>query len=192
MKLNINQMRKLIYVINSSIDGCLDHTIGVPDEELFDFYINLVRNAGIFVYGRITYELMVPYWPDIAKNPAGNSKADVEFAEAFDAVEKVVFSKSLEKAEGRNSRIVRTNAEDEIRKLKQEEGKDIYTGGVALPSYLIGLGLVDEYIFTIMPVIAGKGRRLMEAISMQEKLGLKLVEKKVSRSGSVILHYVNA
>jgi len=192
MKLNINQMRKLIYVINSSIDGCLDHTIGVPDEELFDFYINLVRNAGIFVYGRITYELMVPYWPDIAKNPAGNSKADVEFAEAFDAVEKVVFSKSLEKAEGRNSRIVRTNAEDEIRKLKQEEGKDIYTGGVALPSYLIGLGLVDEYIFTIMPVIAGKGRRLMEAISIQEKLGLKLVEKKVSKSGSVILHYVNA
>jgi len=192
MKLNINQMRKLIYVINSSIDGCLDHTIGVPDEELFDFYINLVRNAGIFVYGRITYELMVPYWPDIAKNPAGNSKADVEFAEAFDAVEKVVFSKSLEKAEGRNSRIVRTNAEDEIRKLKQEEGKDIYTGGVTLPSYLIGLGLVDEYIFTIMPVIAGKGRRLMEAISMQEKLGLKLVEKKVSKSGSVILHYVNA
>jgi hypothetical protein len=57
---------------------------------------------------------MVPYWPDIAKNPAGQTKADVEFAEAFDAVEKVVFSKSLEKAEGRNSRIVRTNAEDEI------------------------------------------------------------------------------
>ena len=183
-------MRKLIYVINLSIDGCLDHTIGVPDEELFDFYINLVRNAGMFVYGRTTYELMVPYWPDIAKNPAGETKADVEFAEAFDAVEKVVFSKSLEKAEGKNSRIVRTKAEDEIRKLKQEEGKNIYVGGVALPSYLIGLDLVDEYIFTIMPVIAGKGKRLMEGISMQEKLGLKLVDTKVSKSGSVILHYV--
>jgi len=183
-------MRKLIYVINLSIDGCLDHTIGVPDEELFDFYINLVRNAGMFVYGRTTYELMVPYWPDIAKNPAGKTKADVEFAEAFDAVEKVVFSKSLEKAEGKNSRIVRTKAEDEIRKLKQDEGKNIYVGGVALPSYLIGLGLVDEYIFTIMPVIAGKGKRLMEGISMQEKLGLKLVDTKVSKSGSVILHYV--
>jgi len=183
-------MRKLIYVINLSIDGCLDHTIGVPDEELFDFYINLVRNAGMFVYGRTTYELMVPYWPDIAKNPAGKTKADVEFAEAFDAVEKVVFSKSLEKAEGKNSRIVRTKAEDEIRKLKQEEGKNIYVGGVALPSYLIGLGLVDEYIFTIMPVIVGKGKRLMEGISMQEKLGLKLVDTKVSKSGSVILHYV--
>jgi len=184
-------MRKLIYVINSSIDGCLDHTIGVPDEELFDFYINLVRNAGMFVYGRTTYELMVPYWPDIAKNPAGKTKADVEFAEAFDAVEKVVFSKSLEKAEGKNSRIVRTKAEDEIRKLKQDEGKNIYVGGVALPSYLIGLGLVDEYIFTIMPVIAGKGRRLMEGVTMQGKLKLKLVEKKISGSGSIILHYVN-
>jgi len=182
-------MRKLIYVINLSIDGCLDHTIGVPDEELFDFYINLVRNAGTFVYGRTTYELMVPYWPDIARNPAGQSKADVAFAEAFDAVEKVVFSRSMEKAEGRNSRIVRTKAEDEIQKLKKEEGKDIYVGGVALPSYLIGLGLVDEYIFTIMPVIAGKGRRLMEGISMPGKLGLKLLDTKVSGSGSVILHY---
>ena len=183
-------MRKLIYVINLSIDGCLDHTVGVPDEELFEFYINLVRNAGMFVYGRTTYELMVPYWPDIAKNPAGETKADVEFAEAFDAVEKVVFSKSLERAEGKNSRIVRTNAEDEIRKLQREEGKNIYVGGVALPSYLIGLGLVDEYIFTIMPVIVGKGKRLMEGISMQEKLGLKLVDTKVSKLGSVILHYV--
>ena len=183
-------MRKLIYVINLSIDGCLDHTIGVPDEELFDYYINLVRNAGMLVYGRTTYELMVPYWPDIAKNPDGESKSDVEYAEAFDAVEKLVFSKSLEKAEGKNSRIVRTKPEDEIRRLKQEDGKDMYVGGVALPSYLIGLGLVDEYIFTIMPVIGGMGRRLMEGISMPEKLKLKLVDTKVSKSGSVILHYV--
>lgn len=182
-------MRKLIYVINLSLDGCLDHTIGEPDEELFDFYINLVRNAGQLVYGRITYELMVPYWPDIAKNPAGKTKADVEYAEAFDAVEKVVFSKSLEKAEGKNSRIVRTKPEDEIRKLKREEGKNIYMGGVALPSYLIELGLVDEYIFTIIPVIVGKGKRLMDGINMQEKLRLKLVDTKVFKSGSVILHY---
>jgi len=182
-------MRKLIYVINLSIDGCLDHTIGVPDEELFDFYIDLVRNAGMFVYGRTTYQLMVPYWPDVLKDPT-SSKSDVEFAEAFDAVEKVVFSKSLEKAEGKNSRIVRTKAEDEIRKLKQEEGKNIYVGGVALPSYLIGQGLVDEFIFTIIPVIAGKGKRLMEGITMQEKLGLKLIDTKISKSGSVILHYV--
>jgi len=144
----------------------------------------------MLVYGRTTYELMVPYWPDIAKNPASETESDVEYAEAFDAVEKVVFSKSLDKAEGKNSRIVRTNAEDEIRKLKQEEGKNMYVSGVAFPSYLIELGLVDEYIFTILPVIAGKGKRLMEGISMQKKLGLKLVDSKVFESGSVMLHYV--
>jgi len=76
--------------------------------------------------------------------------------------------------------------------LKQEEGKNIYVSGVALPSYLIELGLVDEYIFTILPVIAGKGRRLMEGISMQEKLGLKLVDTRVFNSGCVLLHYVKA
>ncbi|WP_431209293.1 dihydrofolate reductase family protein [Puia sp. P3] len=130
--------------------------------------------------------------PTSRRTQLGSTKADVEFAEAFDAVEKVVFSKSLEKAEGKNSRIVRTPAEDEIQKLKQQEGPNMYVGGVALPSYLIGLGLVDEYIFTIIPVIAGKGRRLMEDIIMQEKLGLKLIDTKISASGSVILHYVKA
>ena len=183
-------MRKLVYVINLSIDGCLDHTIWTPGEDLFDFYIDLVRNAGMLIYGRTTYELMVPFWPDVAKNRAGHSKSDVEYAEAFNAVEKVVFSKSLDKAEGVNSRIVRTKPEDEIRRLKQGEGKNMYVGGVALPSYLIALGLVDEYIFTIMPVIAGKGRRLMEGINMQAKLGLKLVDTKVFGSGAVVLRYV--
>jgi dihydrofolate reductase len=184
-------MRKLIYSINLSIDGCSDLSIGPPppDVDLSSFFIKLLQNAGTLVYGRITYEIMVPYWPNIAKNPAGETKDDVEFAQAFDAIEKVVFSKSIEKAESKNTRIVRTNAEDEIRKLKLEQGKNIYVGGVTLPSYLIELGLVDEYIFTIFPVIAGKGKRLMEGISMQEKLGLKLIDTKVFNSGCVILHY---
>jgi len=185
-------MRKLVYSINLSIDGCFDLTIGPPppDEDLSNFFINLLRNAGMLVYGRTTYEIMVPYWPNIAKNPAGETKDDVEFAEAFDAVEKVVFSKSIEKAESKNTRIVRTNVEDEIRKLKLEEGKNMYVGGVTLPSYLIELGLVDEYVFTIFPVIAGKGKRLMEGISIQEKPGLKLLDTKIFNSGCVMLHYV--
>ena len=190
MKLNVCQMRKLIYVINLSIDGCFDHTIGTPAEDLFDFYINLVRNAGMLVYGRTTYELMVPYWPDIAKNPEGQTKADVDYAEAFDAVEKVVFSKSLDKAEGKNSRIVRTKAEDEIRKLKQEEGKNILVGGVSIPSQLIELGLVDEYRFVIGPIVAGEGRRLLEGVSLRESLQLRLVESKIFKSGCVALRYL--
>jgi dihydrofolate reductase len=183
-------MRKLIYAINLTLDGCFDHTKFVPDEDVFEYYIRLVRDADLFVYGRKTYELMVPYWPDIAKNPSGETKADVDFAQAFDSKKMVVFSRSLDAAEGK-TRIVRTNLKDEIVKLKQEPGSYILTGGVALPSQLIELGLVDEFRFVVMPVIAGaaEGKRLMEGVSLQEKLRLKLVESKVFKSGSVLLRY---
>jgi dihydrofolate reductase len=180
-------MRKVIYAINLTIDGCCDHTKMSADEELFDFTLNLVRDADLFAFGRITYQLMVPYWPDIARNPSGETKADIEFAQAFDSTEKVVFSQSLDKVEDKNSRIVRSKPEDEIRKLKQEKGKFILLGGVTLPSYLIKLGLVDEYIFMVQPIIAGEGRRLLEGVSLH----LKLVESMTVNSGSIILRYRN-
>jgi dihydrofolate reductase len=183
-------MRKVIYAINLTIDGCCDHTSFTPNEDVFDFFTNLVRDAGVLAYGRITYQLMVPYWPDILKNPSGETKSDVEFAQVFDSAEKVVFSQSLEKVEDQNSRLVRTKPEDEIVKLKQETGKNILLGGIALPSYLIQLGLVDEFIFVVAPVIAGKGKRLMEGVSLPETLKLRLVESKTFKLGSVALHYL--
>lgn len=182
-------MRKLIYAINLTIDGCLDHTNMTPDAELFDFFINLVRGAGLLVYGRITYQLMVPYWPDVLNDPS-SSAADKEFAKAFDSVEKIVFSKSLEKVEDKNSRLVRTDPGEEVLRLKQQPGNDILVGGVALPSYLIEHGLVDEYIFVVYPIIAGKGKRLMEGTNLRDNLQLKLVDPRILKSGSVLLRYV--
>jgi dihydrofolate reductase len=183
-------MRNLIYVINLTIDGCCDHTKMIPDEEMLEYHMHLLRNADLFVYGRKTYQLMVPYWPDIAKNPSGETKADIEFAQAFDSNKIIVFSKTLDKAEGKKTEIVRTNLKDEILKLKQEQGKSILTGGADIPSQLIQLGLVDEYHIVVHPVIAGEGRRLLEGISLQEKLQLKLVESKIFKSGYVALHYL--
>jgi dihydrofolate reductase len=182
-------MRKLIYAINITLDGCCDHTKMAPDEELFDHYLQLLGEVDLFVYGRKTYQLMVPYWPDIAKNPCGETKADIDFAKAFDSMNRVVFSRSLESADEK-TRILRTNLKDEILKLKQEPGKNILTGGVAIPSQLIELGLVDEYRFVVVPVIAGEGRRLIEGISLPEKLRLKLVDSKVFKSGCVALRYL--
>lgn len=185
-------MRKLIYTINMSLDACCDHTkVGPPDEELFDYYIQLVRGADL-LYGRKTYQLMVPYWPDIAKSQ-NESKADIEFGQAFDAANKIVVSRSLERAEGRNTKIVRGDLLQEILKLKQEQGKDIHVGGVDLPSQLITLGLVDEYRMVVAPVFAGEGRRLLEGANLQEKLRLKLVETRVfKKSGWVLLRYLKA
>ncbi|HLX76583.1 MAG TPA: dihydrofolate reductase family protein, partial [Terriglobales bacterium] len=93
--------------------------------------------------------------------------------------------------EDKNTRIVRTSPKDEILKLKREPGKDILVGGVDIPSQLIELGLVDEFRFMILPVIAGEGRRLLQGMSLAEKLRLKLVESRIFKSsGSVALRYL--
>jgi dihydrofolate reductase len=93
-------------------------------------------------------------------------------------------------AEGKNTRIVRSTLRDEILKLKQEQGKNILTGGVSIPSQLIELGLVDEYYFVVHPIVVGEGRRLLEDVSLPEKLQLKLAESKTFESGFVALRYL--
>jgi dihydrofolate reductase len=184
-------MRKVIFAINTTLDGCCDHTKFYPDEETFGYFTRLTRDAGTFLYGRKTYQLMVPYWPDIAKNPSGHPKTASEFAQAFDAINQIiVFSKSLDSPEGKKTRIVRTNLPDEIIKLKQEQGKYIFTGGITIPSQLVELGLIDEYHIMVHPIVLGEGRRLFDGIKLQEKLRLKLVESTVFKSGCVALHYL--
>ena len=182
-------MRNVIFAINITLDGCCDHTKGIADDELLDHYTQLLREADLQVFGRKTYQLMVPYWPEVAKNP-DETKASIEFARAFDSINKIVFSRSLESAEDGNTRIVRENLRDEILKLKQEGGKDILVGGVDIPSQLIELGLVDEYRFVVQPIVAGEGRRLLDRVSLRERLQLKLVESKILKSGCVALRYL--
>jgi dihydrofolate reductase len=184
-------MRNLIYAINLSIDGCCDHTKFRPDEDTFEYFLHLIRAVDTFVYGRKTYQLMVPYWPDVLKNPSVETKADYEYAKAFVAVEKmVVFSRSLDKVEEKNTTIVSTSLQNEIHKLKQEAGKDILTGGVTIPSQLAELGLIDEYRIVVHPIVVGEGRRLFEDINLEENLRLKLVESTVFKSGAVALRYL--
>ena len=181
-------MRNVIFAINITIDGCCGHTQTIADEEVLAYNTQLIRDADLLVFGRKTYELMVPYWPDVAKDQSA-TKAENEFARTFDSSNKIVFSRSLDSAEG-NTRIVRTKLQDEILKLKQEPGKNILAGGVNIPSQLIELGLVDEYRFVVQPILAGEGRRLLEGVSLPEKLQLKLIESKPFKSGCVALRYL--
>jgi dihydrofolate reductase len=182
-------MRKVIFAINITLDGCCDHTKMIADEEILEHYTLLLQEADLLVYGRKTYQLMVPYWQDVAKDPA-ETKASIEFAKTFVSKSKIVFSQSLESAEDKNTKIVSSNLRDEILKLKQERGKYILVGGVSIPSQLIELGLVDECRFVVVPVIAGEGRRLCEGVSLPDRLRLKLVESKIFKSGCVALRYL--
>lgn len=180
-------MRKVIYGINLTADGCCDHTKGRASVEVHEYFTDLMQDVDLIVYGRKTYDLMVPYWPEIAKNQSG-SKTENRFAQTFDAIDKVVFSRTLESAAG-NTRIIRANLGDEFLKLKQQPGKTISIGGVSLPSQLIALGLVDEFYFVIHPILAGTGRRLLNDTNLPAQSDLILVESKMLESGFVALHY---
>jgi dihydrofolate reductase len=182
-------MRKLIFAINITLDGCCDHTKQVADDETHEYFTGLLREVELLAFGRITYQLMVPFWPEVAKSQS-MTKASNEFARTFDFCKKVVFSRSLGSAEDKNTKIVRTNLRDEMLRLKQEQGKGILVGGVSVPSQLIELGLVDEYRFVVGPIVAGEGRRLLEGVSLQERLQLKLVDSKIFKSGCVALRYL--
>lgn len=184
-------MRNVIFGINITLDGCCDHTKVSGNEEVHEYFADLLREADVLVYGRKTYQLMVPYWPDVAKGQTGETNSINNFAQAFDSVKNiVVFSRTLDKPEGKNTRIIRTGLKDEILKLKQEEGKDILVGGVDIPSQLIELGLIDEFRFVIQPIVVGEGRRLLDSISLPEKLQVKLVESKTFKSGCIAARYL--
>jgi dihydrofolate reductase len=182
-------MRNLIYAINITLDGCCDHTKQVADDETHEYFTHLMRDVDLLAFGRKTYELMVPFWPEVAKSQS-MSKASNEFARIFDSIPKIVFSRTLDAVEDRNTRIVRTDLQVEILKLKQEQGKDILVGGVDIPSQLIQFGLVDEYRFVVGPIVVGEGRRLLEGVSLPERLQLRLVESKLFASGCIALRYL--
>jgi len=94
-------------------------------EEILEHYAQLLQEVDLFVCGRKTYQLMVPYWPNVAKDDSA-TRADKDFARTFDFWNKIVFSRSLDSAEG-NTRIVRTNLQEKMLKLKQERAKKIFS-----------------------------------------------------------------
>jgi dihydrofolate reductase len=160
----------------------------IADEEMHDFFTRLLRNASLLLFGRITYQLMVPYWPDVAKNQSESGPLN-EFARVFDSLDKVVFSTTLNHVDGNNTRIVRANVAEEVLTLKQQPGKDILVDSLSIASQLSDRGLIDEYHFVVHPVVAGKGPRLFDTVKPQERLQLDFIGLKTFQSGVVALHY---
>ena len=181
-------MRKVVFAINTTADGFCSHTDGIPDEELHEYFTGVLRNASVILSGRITYQLMVPYWPDVARNQS-ETGATMEFARVYDSLEKVVFSTTLTHVEDKNTRIVRGNVAEEVLALKQQSGKDICVGSLSIASQLSVRGLIDEYHFVVHPVVAGKGPRLFDTVKPQDTLRLDLLGSKTFHSGVVALQY---
>ncbi len=181
-------MKKVIAAINMTLDGFCDHTSGVPDEEVHQHYADLLRSAGIVLYGRITYQLM-EYWRTVLENPSGDKAMD-DFATAIDSTPKLVFSRTLENVDWKSAELASQDLEKEVLALKQSgnnEDKDIFVCSPSLIVALTKLNLIDEYQLCVHPVIAGSGLTLFKDIS--EKITLKLTNTRTFGGGAVILYY---
>lgn len=153
------------------------------DEDFFEFAIEQLNEIDTILFGRITYEMMESYWTTpsaIANDPIIAGKMNNTF--------KIVFSKTLDKAEWNNTKLIKENISEEISKLKQQPGKDlIIFGSSNLSISLIDHELIDEFRIIISPVYLGKGKSLFTGI--HDKLNLKLLKTKVFKSGNVLLYY---
>lgn len=183
-------MRKVIGAINMTLDGFCDHTAGVPDEEIHQYYTDLLNDAGVILYGRITYELM-QFWQTLLKNPSGEKSMD-DFAVAIDKISKIVFSTTLKNSGPMalgwvSAKLSTQSVEKEVYELKQQSGKDILVGSRSLIIELMKLNLIDEFQLCVHPVIAGGSLPLFEAI--EDRTILKLNKTKSFGGGAVMLYY---
>ena len=179
-------MRKLIMWNLITLDGFfegskswdIDWHNDVWGEEMEQLSIEQSKSIGMLLFGRVTYEGMASYW----------TTATGETAEFMNSIPKIVVSRTLEKAEWSNTKLVKKNIEEEIARLKQQPGKDLFIFGSAnLCSTLMQHGLIDEYRLCLTPIILGGGNPLFKASPQRTKL--KLVETRPLKSGCVILRY---
>lgn len=178
-------MRPLRYSINVTLDGCCDHRAIVPDEEMHRYSAAIVERADALLFGRVIYEMMEEAWrPPV---PPGTRPDWMEpFARTIDAKKKYVVSSTLGAVDW-NAELVRGNLEEAVRRLKEEPGDGLYTGGVMLPMALAELGLIDEYELIVHPRLAGRGPTLFAGLS--KPLDLELVDRFELRSGAVAMRY---
>lgn len=178
-------MRKLIAAMNMTLDGFCDHTVMIADDEIHLHYSDLLRSADTVIYGRITYQLM-EYWKSVVENPTGNAAFD-DFAEAIDNISKIVYSRTLENVDWKNTELKREIIKEEILELKRQSGKNILVGSPSLIVALTKLGLVDEYQLGVQPTVIGSGLPLFKNIT--DRIDLKLLKTKTFGCGAVFIYY---
>jgi dihydrofolate reductase len=182
-------MAKLIYVLNVSLDGYIadedgKFDWGAPGEEFYSFINDLLRPVGTYLYGRRLYELMQVWETDPAA--AAQSPGTREFAQIWQAADKVVYSRTLEAAATTRTRMERDFDPEAVRQLKAAAERDLTVGGPTLGAHAITAGLVDEYQLFVWPVVVGGGKRLLPD---RVRLQLELLDERRFTNGMVYLRY---
>ncbi|MER7418452.1 dihydrofolate reductase family protein [Micromonospora peucetia] len=183
-------MRKIIQWVMASVDGYIDGPNGEFDwaqlgPQLGEYSDRLHERADTFLFGRGVWELMSGYWPNA--EATSDNEHDLKFAPIWRETPKIVFSRTMEKADW-NTRVIADNLAEEVAALKRQPGKDmLLTGGSKLPAALTALGLIDEYHIGVHPVVLGGGKPVFR--ELEQRVNLRLVDARPVDSRVVILHY---
>jgi len=187
-------MRKIIVSEFYTLDGLMsdpqdemDWVLSIFSEDVGKYEDELYNRMDTLLLGRVTYKIFESYWPQAATNPS-TPKGDIEMAHKINNITKIVFSKTLLKVEWRNSRLIKEITPEEIRKMKQQKGKDmLIVGSANIVQQFTNLGLIDEYHLLVHPVVLGSGKPLFK--DLKDRYKLKLINTKIFKNGVVLLHY---
>jgi dihydrofolate reductase len=182
-------MAKLIYLTNVSLDGYIEDEHGSfdwtdPDDDLFAFITELVRPVGTYLYGRRLYDTMAVWETD--PSLAATSELLADFADVWQAADKVVYSTTLATASTARTRVERNFDPASVRKMKADATADLTIGGAHLAAHALAAGLVDECQLLIRPVIVGTGK---PALPGDTRADLELLEDRRFGGGTVYLRY---
>jgi dihydrofolate reductase len=182
-------MSKLVYIANVSLDGYIEDSNGnfnwtAPADEVFEFITNLVRSTGTYLYGRRLYETMAVWETDPAL--AAQSELMSDFAQIWQAANKVVYSTTLHEASTAKTQLERNFDPDAIRDLKVSAATDLTVGGANLAAHAFKAGLVDECHLLIYPVFVGAGKA---SLPRDMRADLELLDERRFSNGIVYVRY---
>jgi dihydrofolate reductase len=182
-------MVRLIYTAITSLDGYVADKDGnfdwaAPDDEVHSFVNDLERGAGTYLYGRRMYEVMA-FW-ETAQTLVDQTPAIKDYADIWQAADKIVYSRTLEKVTSARTRIERDFDPEAVRQMKAQAKRDITVGGPKLAAHAIKAGLVDEYHLFVTPILVGGGN---PALPDDVRVALELVDERRFDGGVVHLHY---
>ena len=182
-------MRKIVLMMSVSVDGFFegpDREIDwhLVDDELHGHFNQLLGAMGAFLDGRVTYELMAAFWPTADADPSSTGPM-AEFARIWRDMPKIVYSRTLQRADW-NTTIVRDVVAEEVMKLKSQPGGDLALGGADLAAAFMRHDLIDEYRLYVHPIVLGQGRPLFPP---DAKIDLRLAETRTFGNGVVLLRY---
>jgi dihydrofolate reductase len=183
-------MRKIILMMSVSLDGFFEgperqldwHLV---DDELHRHFNEQLSAMGAFLDGRVSYELMAGYWPTADADPLSPGPV-AEFARIWRDMPKIVFSRTLERADW-NASVVRDVVVEDIMELKAQPGGDLVLGGANLAATFMRYDLIDEYRLYVHPVVIGQGEPLFPP--SETRISLRLTETRTFGNGVVLLRY---